>query len=172
MRLPVAQKRDAHKNISPGLFSYSVRHFLGHFSTHAPHLTQASDTSQTLSALFTVRASQGHTLAQSPQNTHTSLSHLSPPSAGAAAPAAGAAGFFSCLGTSTTSTVLVVSGVVYGLSISRHFLGHSSTQQPHWIHLILSIVHVPAALSTAIAFAGHLRPHIPHNIQDSFSIVT
>ena len=56
---------------------YSVRHFLGHFSTHAPHLTQASDTSQTLSALFTVRASQGQTLAQSPQNTHTSLSHLS-----------------------------------------------------------------------------------------------
>ena len=61
-----------------GHSSYSERHFLGHLSTHAPHLTHASSsTFQTFSFLSTVKASQGQFFAQSPQYTHTSRSHVS-----------------------------------------------------------------------------------------------
>ena len=54
----------------------------------------------------------------------------------------------------------------------RHFLGQLSTQALHCTHCILSIVHLPSFLSTAIAAVGQTLAQIPQPIQLFSSIPT
>lgn len=158
-------------------YFYSIeRHFLGHFSTQSPHCTHALlSTVHCFSSLFTVIALQGQFLAQSPQNTQESVSHLSPPAAPPAAgaaspPAAGAA--FGASGILNVSVTFSVPGVVYSGFIVRHFFGQLSTHAPHCMHCILWISQVLASLFTVMAFAGHFLWQMPHVMHDVTSIST
>jgi hypothetical protein len=58
-----------------------------------------------------------------------------------------------------------VLGVVYVFSFVKHFFGHTSTQQLHWMHCILWIVQDLPALSTISALVGHFLWQIPQKIQ-------
>lgn len=75
------------------------------------------------------------------------------------------AGSFGFSGTVKESTFLDVSGIMYPGTMVRHFFGHDSTQYPHWMQLILSMVNVLEALSMLMAFVGHFFPQMLHVMQ-------
>lgn len=71
---------------------------------------------------------------------------------------------------SCVSITLNVSGVVYACSMVRHFFGQTSTQHPHWMHCILSIIHFLLFLSTVMQLVGHFFIQMPHKMQSSSTI--
>lgn len=72
-------------------------------------------------------------------------------------------------GTSYTSTVLDASGAVYPGCMERQLLGHFSQQYSHWMHCILSMVSVLAALSAWMAPTGQFLPQRLHRMQFELS---
>src|SRR5208337_3078807 len=86
---------------------------------------------------------------------------------------AGAGSFF--LGPATVTFIIparAVIAAVYCVSIARHFVGQTSTQQLHTMQRSRSICQVFSLTSTQIAWVGHFRWQDRHVIQPSGLIVT
>ena len=72
---------------------------------------------------------------------------------------------FGFSGIGNVSMTFSVPGAVYPGRMLRHFFGQDSTQYPHWMQFILSMVSVLEPLSTLIASVGHFFPQILHVMQ-------